>query len=58
MCMTLSKCDYANAIRVSLSVQRHQDESKADLTCYTSHLLSCVQRKNTNVPALTHRDSG
>lgn len=55
--VTLSSRDYANAIRVSLSVQRHCDESEANLTCYTSHLQSCVQHKNTNVPALTQRDS-
>lgn len=58
MCVTLSWHDYANVISVSLSVQRHRDESKANLTRYISHLLSCVKHKNTNVTALTQRDKG
>lgn len=58
ICVTLSWHDYANAISVSLSVQRHWDESKANLTRYISHLLSCVKHKNTNVTALTRRDKG
>lgn len=58
MCVTLSWHDYANAISVSLSVQRHWDESKAKATWYISHLLSCVKHKNTNVTALTQRDKG
>lgn len=56
--VSLSQCDYANAIKVSLSVQRHQDESEANLTCYTSHLLSYVQHQNANVTALTQRHRG
>lgn len=58
MCVTLPWHDYANAISVSLSVQRHWDERKAKLTRYISHLLSCVKHKNTNVTALTRRDKG
>lgn len=58
MCVTLSWHDYANVISISLSVQRHWDESKANLTRYISHLLSCVKHKNTNVTTLTQRDKG
>lgn len=58
MCVTLPWHDYANAISVSLSVQKHWDESKAKLTRYISYLLSCVKHKNTNVTALTQRDKG
>lgn len=58
MCVTLPWHDYANAISVSLSVQRHWDESKAKLFGYISDLLCCVKHKNTNVTALTQRQRG